>query len=87
MDIPGHRQQHVPAGNTMAVCVCLRLYTGPGMCINFELSLFSLYLVCHVLLGALLQKSERRTESNQTSGQIPLCENGGVCLFLVIICV
>lgn len=40
-------------------------------------------LVCHVLPGALLQGFERGAESNQTSRQIPVCENGGVRLFLV----
>lgn len=45
--------------------------------------LSSFDLVCHVLPSALLQGSESRTESNQTSWQIPVCQNGGVCLFLV----
>ena len=48
------------------------------------LCLSSLDLVRHVLPGAVLQGSERGTESNQTSGQIPMCQNGGVRLFLVI---
>lgn len=43
----------------------------------------SFELVCHVLPGALLQGFERGAESNQTSRQIPVCENGGVRLFLV----
>lgn len=45
---------------------------------------FYLDLVCHVLPGAVLQDSERGTRSNQTSGQVPVCQNGGFRLFLVI---
>lgn len=57
--------------------------------INFQLdfSLSALDLVRHVLPGVVLQNSERGTESDQTSGQIPVCQNGGVRLFLVILCV
>lgn len=50
---------------------------------NFSLS-SSCPVVCHVLPGAVLQGPERGAQSNQTSGQIPLCQNGGVRLFLVI---
>lgn len=53
------------------------------MPLDFYLS--SLELVCHVLPGAVLPSSERGAESNQTSGQIPVCQNGGVRLFLVTI--
>lgn len=55
------------------------------MNVNVGLPLSALDPVCHVLPGAVLPNSERGTGSNQTSGQIPVCQNGGVCLFLVII--
>lgn len=44
---------------------------------------FSPGLVCHVLPGAVLQSSARRTESDQAGGQIPVRQNGGVRLVLV----
>lgn len=52
---------------------------------ELDFSLSALNLVRHVLPGAVLQSSEGGTESNQTSGQIPVCQNGGVRLFLVIL--
>lgn len=46
--------------------------------------MFYFALVCHVLPGAVLQDSERGTESNQTSGKVSVRQNGGFRLFLVI---
>jgi len=98
MDVPGHLQQHVTTGNaTVAVSSNLvwlkqRPYHTCGLfrekkwrrCVELDSSppVFS-SLVCHVLPGAVLQSSERRTGSNQAGGQIPVCQNGGVRLLLV----
>lgn len=54
--------------------------------INFFLC-FLLTPVCHVLPGAVLQSAERATQPNQTSGQVSVCQAGGVCVFLVILSV
>lgn len=83
MDIPGHLQQHVPTGNYSSLSgvwswkvkiICFKNHVSLSLCPE---------TVCHVLSGALLQSSKRGTESNQTSGQISLRQNGGFCLFLV----
>lgn len=49
------------------------------LCVSF------LNLVCDVLPGVILQSAQGGTESNQTSGQISVCQNGGLRLFLVIL--
>lgn len=63
---------------------CLNVVLNDG-CHRLTSSLSALDPVCHVLPGAVLPNSERGAGSNQTSGQIPVCQNGGVCLFLVIL--
>lgn len=42
-----------------------------------------MFSVCHVLPAAVLPHSEGRTESLKTCREIPLRQNGGVCLVLV----
>lgn len=43
----------------------------------------SLPSVCHVLPGVALPISQRRVDSHQACGQVPLRQTGGVCLLLV----
>lgn len=44
---------------------------------------FSLGPVCHVLPAAAVPSSQRRVDSHQTCGQVPLRQTGGVCFLLV----
>lgn len=42
--------------------------------------------VCHVLSGVAVPSAQRRTDSHQAGGKVPVCQAGGVCLFLVRTC-
>lgn len=42
--------------------------------------------VCHVLSGVAVPSSQRRADSHQACGEIPVCQTGGVCLLLVREC-
>lgn len=48
-----------------------------------NLGFISLSPVCHVLSGVAVPSSQRRADSHQACGQVPLCQTGGVCLLLV----
>lgn len=50
--------------------------------LSLSCSLLSLP-VCHVLFGPVLQGPKRGTGPHQTSGEVPVCQNGGVRLLLV----
>lgn len=50
---------------------------------GFYKHILCVFSVCHVLPAAVLPHSEGRAECIKTRREIPLCQNGGVCLILV----